>query len=84
MRPPHKYALTLTLLTAALTFLFLVSHVLAEVACETPPGKGKSTAWKQGATVNVMIDPTFNPTQVLAIKDQFDKWKNAGWRKCYL
>ena len=25
-----------------------------------------------------MIDPTFSPTQQQAIKDQFDKWKNAG------
>jgi endonuclease V-like protein UPF0215 family len=25
-----------------------------------------------------MIDPTFSPTQIQAIKDQFDKWKNAG------
>ena len=25
-----------------------------------------------------MIDPTFNPTQIAAIKDQFNKWKNAG------
>ena len=79
MRPPHKFALTLALLTSlALTFLLLVSHVLADVACETPPGKGKSSAWKQGATVNVMIDPTFSPDQIKAIKDQFGKWKNAG------
>jgi hypothetical protein len=26
----------------------------------------------------MMIDPTFSPTQIQAIKDQFDKWKNAG------
>lgn len=44
----------------------------------TAQPEGKITAWKQGATVNVMIDPTFSPTQQQAIKDQFTKWKNAG------
>ena len=57
---------------------FLVAAVRAQVSCTPPPTQGKSTAWKQGATVNVMIDPTFSPTQQQAIKDQFDKWKNAG------
>jgi hypothetical protein len=57
---------------------FLVAAVRAQVSCTPPPTQGKSTAWKQGATVNVMIDPTFSPTQQQAIKDQFDRWKNAG------
>ena len=78
MRTPHKFALTLALITFASILSFLVVAVRAEVACTPPPTLGKATAWKQGATVNVMIDPTFSPTQIQAIKDQFNKWKNAG------
>ena len=32
--------------------------------CETPPGQGKVTAWKQGETVNVSIGPDFTGPQV--------------------
>ena len=80
MRIPHKLAHNLALITALLTLPFLVTDAAAQVPCATPPAQpeGKTTAWKQGATVNVMIDPTFSPTQQQAIKDQFNKWKNAG------
>lgn len=78
MRTPHK----LTLIIAVLTFPFLVPDVSAQsptpTPCATPPAQGSSTTWKQGATVNVMIDPTFTPEQQKAIKDQLEKWKNAG------
>ncbi len=80
MRIPHKLAHHLALITALLTLPFLVAEAAAQVPCATPPAQpeGKITAWKQGATVNVMIDPTFSPTQQQAIKNQFEKWKNAG------
>jgi hypothetical protein len=78
MRTPHKFALSLALITFASILSFLVAAVRAQVTCTPPPTQGKSSAWKQGTTVNVMIDPTFSPTQQQAIKDQFDKWKNAG------
>ena len=80
MRIPHKFTLNLALITALLTLPFLVPDAAAQVPCATPPAQpeGKITAWKYGATVNVMIDPTFSPTQQQAIKDQFNKWKNAG------
>ena len=78
MRIPHKVALTLALIILASILSFLGAAVRAQVPCTPPPTVGKTSAWKQGATVNVMIDPTFSPTQILAIKDQFDKWKNAG------
>ena len=81
MSTPHKFALTLALITFASILSFLVAAVRAQVSCTPPPTEGKSTAWKQGATVNVMIDPTFSPTQQQAIKDQFEKWKKRGWRK---
>lgn len=75
MRTPHKFALTLALITLVLTLPLLGAAVRAQVSCTPPPTQGKVTAWKQGATVNVMIDPTFTPTQQQAIKDQFNKWK---------
>ena len=83
MRTPHKAAShSLALITFVLMLPFLVSDVRAQapVPCATPPAHpaGKITTWKQGANVNVMIDPTFTPTQQQAIKDQFNKWKNAG------
>jgi hypothetical protein len=80
MRIPHKFTLNLALISALLTLPFLVPDAAAQVPCATPPAQpeGKITAWKQGATVNVMIDPTFSPTQQQAIKDQFNKWKTAG------
>lgn|SRR5688572_4598150 len=80
MRMPHKLAHNLALITVLLTLPFLAGDAAAQVPCETPPAQpeGKITAWKQGATVNVMIDPTFSSTQQQAIKDQFNKWKNAG------
>jgi len=80
MRIPHKLAHNLALITFLLTLPFLVADANAQVPCATPPAlpEGKITTWKQGATVNVMIDPTFTDPQIRAIKDQFDKWKNAG------
>lgn len=80
MRIPHKLTHNLALITFLLTLPFLVPDASAQVPCATPPAQpeGKITTWKEGATVNVMIDPTFSPTQQQAIKDQFNKWKNAG------
>jgi hypothetical protein len=80
MRIPHKFAHNLALIVAVIALLtpFLVTQVLADVPCEPPPTMGKSTSWKQGATINVMIDPTFTPTQQQAIKDQLEKWDNAA------
>ena len=80
MRTPHKFAHNLALITAVLTVPFLVPavHAQAPVPCATPPALGKTATWKQGTTVNVMIDPTFTPEQQQAIKDQLGKWKNAG------
>src|SRR5687767_13984990 len=80
MRMPHKLARNLALITVLLTLPYSVTDAAAQVPCALPPAQpeGKITAWKQGATVNVLIDPTFSPTQRQAIKDQFEKWKNAG------
>ena len=80
MKRPHRFPHNLALITAGLALLipFLVTHVHADVPCEPPPTVGKTTSWKQGATINVMIDPAFTPTQQQAIRDQLDKWKNAG------
>ena len=80
MRIPHRLTHNLALITFLLTLPFLVPDVTAQVPCATPPAQpeGTITTWKQGATVNVMIDPAFSPTQQQAIKDQFEKWKNAG------
>lgn len=58
MRTPHKFPLTLALITFASILSFLVADVRAQVSCTPPPTQGKSTAWKQGATVNAVIDPT--------------------------
>jgi hypothetical protein len=68
------------LISLLLTLPFSVPDAAAQVPCATPPAQlqGKLTTWKQGATIHVMIDPTFSPTQEQAIKDQFNKWKNAG------
>src|SRR5919205_2834239 len=82
MRPPHNLFHDLALMTVVLAFVFLVQNATAQtpVPGATPPAQpeGKLATGKQGATVNVMIDPTFSPTQQQAIKDQFEKWKNAG------
>ena len=78
MRTPHQFACKLTLIIAVLTFPFLVPEASAQTPCATPPAQGQITTWRQNSTVNVMIDPTFSPTQQQAIKDQFAKWKNAG------
>ena len=81
MRIPHRVAHDLALITAVIAFSFpiqLTDVSATEVPCETPPTQGKSTTSKQGATVNVMIDPTFTATQQQAIKDQLNKWKNSG------
>ena len=82
MRIPHKLTHNLALIIIFLTLPCLVPDARAQtpVPCATPPAQpeGTITTWKQGATVNVMIDPTFSPTQQQAIKDQFNKWKNAG------
>jgi hypothetical protein len=82
MKTPHKVTHNLALITVLLTLPFLVPAAAAQsptpTPCATPPAQGPSTTWKQGATVNVMIDPTFTPEQQQAIKDQFNKWKNAG------
>lgn len=78
MKLPHKFAHNLAIIL--LTPPFLIAYVGAQIPCTTPPAQpeGQLTTWKQGATVNVMIDSTFSPTQQQAIKDQFNKWKNAG------
>ena len=80
MRIPHKLSHNLALITVLLTLPFLVADAAAQTPCATPPAQpeGKLTTWKQGATVNVMIDPTFSSTEKQAIRDQFEKWKNAG------
>jgi hypothetical protein len=82
MRTPHRLVYNLALIIAVLSFPFLVADVRAQsptpTPCATPPAQGKSTTWKQATTVNVMIDPTFTPAQQQAIKDQLEKWKNAG------
>ncbi len=80
MRTPHKFAYNLILIVAVITFAISLAVTVnrAQVPCEPPPVLGKSTTWKQNATVNVMIDPIFTPQQQQAIKDQLDKWENAG------
>jgi hypothetical protein len=78
MKTPHQLFHNLTLIEVLITLGLLIPYAAAQVSCATPPAQGKSTTWKQGATVNVMIDPTFSSTQQQAIKDQFEKWKNAG------
>lgn len=70
-----------TLVLSAITLVALTALrglAQTEPPCQTPPAQGQVTTWKQGETVNVMIDPTFTPAQQQAIKDQFAKWKNAG------
>jgi hypothetical protein len=78
MRTPHEFLRNLALFTSLLTLPFLVPDARAQVPCATPPAQGQATTWRQNATVNVLIDPTFTPDQIRAIKDQLEKWKNAG------
>lgn len=78
MRLPHSLPSKLTLLAIVLTFPFLTIGVSADVPCATPPAQGQITTWSPNETVNVMIDPTFSPTQQQAIKDQLNKWRTAG------
>jgi len=80
MRPPHNLTHNLALIALFSTLQLLTANADAQVPCATPPAQpeGQVTTWKQGTTVNVMIDPTFSPAEQQAIKDQFNKWKNAG------
>jgi hypothetical protein len=80
MKTPHMFPHILTFIVAVLNFPFLCTDVRAQasVPCAKPPALGESSTWKQGATVNVMIDPAFSSAQRQVIKDQFEKWKNAG------
>jgi hypothetical protein len=78
MRTPHEICLKLLLIGALITLTLSVIDTKAQVPCQTPPGQGQSTTWRQNSTVNVMIDPTFSATEQQAIKDQFNSWKNAG------
>ncbi|MBV9928671.1 MAG: hypothetical protein JOZ96_26895 [Acidobacteria bacterium] len=77
--PLRRFFPTLALLAALLVALTaLRGPAQTNPNCETPPGQGKVTAWKQGETVNVWIGPDFTGPQVQAIKDQLAKWRNAG------
>lgn len=58
MRTSSAILAKLVLILAVLT-LSLSVVLRAQVPCETPPGQGQVTTWKQNSTVNVMIDPTF-------------------------
>jgi len=82
MRTPHEFLRNLALITCVLAFPLLVPDARAQsptpTPCATPPAQGQATTWKQNATVHVMIDPTLTPEQQQAIKDQLDKWRNAG------
>jgi hypothetical protein len=78
MRSPHQFACKLTFIVAVLTLLLLGANVSAQVPCATPPADGQASTWRQNATVNVMIDPTFTAEQQQTIRDQFNKWRNAG------
>jgi len=77
MRTASPILAKLVLILAVLT-LPLSAILMAQVPCETPPGQGQATTWRQNSTVNVMIDPTFSSAQQQAIKDQWNSWRNAG------
>src|SRR6266853_3137568 len=74
----------ISLLASALVFFALIfifvtrNRAQTQVPCQPPPGQGAAAAWRVNATVNVAIDPIFSSTQQSAIKDQINKWKNAG------
>ena len=61
--PLRRFFLTLALSTATLVSLTALRGLTqTEPPCQTPPSQGQITTWKQGETVNVMIDPTFSST----------------------
>ena len=76
MKTPHELLRHLTLIAVVLTLLLLVPDARAQsptpTPCATPPAQGQATTWAQGATVNVLIDPTFTTAQQQAIKDQLE------------
>lgn len=47
--------------------------------CDIPPQNALGTSWRVNATVNVVIDPSFDAnTQRPLIIDQLNKWGNKG------
>lgn len=80
--PPHKIALILLAIFTSCLLPALItrfgSRASAQTACQTPPTQGKSTAWAQNETVNVVIDSSFSDAEKKAILDQLGKWSNAG------
>src|SRR3982751_5014598 len=78
LKPPTSLVL-LILACGALIVIWATANIAQTLPpCEPPPGQGAGAAWRQNATINVAIDPTFSPTQISTIKDQLSKWKNAG------
>jgi hypothetical protein len=71
--------LTSVLLFFALIFIFVTrNRAQTQVPCQPPPGLGAAYAWRANVTVNVGLDPFFTSSEQNAIKDQLNKWKNAG------
>ena len=76
MKTPHELLRHLALIAVVLTFPLLMPDARAQsptpTPCATPPAQGQATTWAQGATVNVLIDPTFTTAQQQPIKDQLE------------
>jgi hypothetical protein len=78
VKTPHKFPSKLILILAVLVFALSGTDLIAQVPCQTPTAQGQASTWRQNATVNVMIDPTFSPAQQQAIRDQWNNWSDAG------
>lgn len=50
----------------------------AQFICTTPPTGARWEAWKQGASIQVNIDPAYNSDQRNAIAAAFENWNNSN------
>ena len=79
---PHRIALILLIVLTSCLFPAMTTRLgnraSAQTTCQAPPTQGKVTTWAQGATVNVVIDPTMSSDQQKAVLAQLDKWSTAG------
>jgi hypothetical protein len=58
----------------------LLLDILQAQTCSTPPisDQGKSTAWKQNATIEVNINPNgFTPAERQCVAAAFEHWNNS-------
>jgi hypothetical protein len=64
-------------------FIFLlapeIGNTVLSQSCPPIESNGKPAAWKQNTTVNFVIYSTFDDQQRAIIRDQLNKWRNAGF-----